>query len=33
MLEQLKAASLAETLRMERKPYKIQLVKIYLNAA
>ncbi len=32
-LEQLHAASLNETLLMERKPYKIQLIKIPLNAA
>lgn len=33
MLEQLNAALLGEILLMERKPYKIQLIKIYLNAA
>lgn len=33
MLEQLHAASLEERLLMERKPYKIQLIKIHLNAA
>lgn len=33
MLEQLNAASQSGTSLMERKPYKIQLIKIHLRAA